>query len=71
MSRPPEDPEGDEDVELTDEMLAAWPNCSVPDCAYKVCTWLSEDRCHAHSLGLTPIDPGVYFEDWFFDEGDR
>jgi hypothetical protein len=53
---------GEKQDEITDEELEAWPNCSVPDCAYKVCTWLGGDRCYAHSLGLTPQDPGEYFQ---------
>lgn len=22
-----------------------WPNCSTPDCQYKVCTWVSDKFC--------------------------
>lgn len=39
----------------TDEELAAWPNCSVPDCEYKSWRGGGSPMCHAHSHGRTPI----------------
>lgn len=39
--------------ELTDEVLAAWPNCSVPDCEYKVTH--DSDKCFPHTHGWEAV----------------
>ena len=32
--------------------LAAWPNCTVPDCENKACLWAGTGRCHPCSERL-------------------
>ena len=45
----------DEYCELTEEELAAWPTCSVPDCEYKVWCAGNTGMCYPHSHGRNPI----------------
>jgi hypothetical protein len=32
-----------------DMILAAWPNCTVPDCHFKQCTWTGTTLCFPHA----------------------
>lgn len=32
--------------------LDEWPNCSIPDCEFKVCTWATATLCAHHSEEL-------------------
>lgn len=41
----------DEDDDfIPQDVLDAWPNCPVPDCEHKVCTWAGVGLCHPHSI---------------------
>ena len=43
--------------EIPQEILDRWPNCSVPDCPWKSCTWLGTGMCYQHSIygRLVPV----------------
>lgn len=47
-----EDPIADYLRSLERAALDAWPNCSIPDCEHKVCTWATDCYCAPHSLEL-------------------
>lgn len=36
--------------------LDDWPNCSIPDCENKVCTWATATLCFPHSEELIGRD---------------
>lgn len=44
--------------ELSPEIDAMWPNCTVPDCGNKTCAGLSETLCTPHLFGLRMDDEG-------------
>lgn len=47
----------DQDGEITEAELAAWPNCSVSDCEYKANIPNSDKCCgHQHGLPMIPFD---------------
>ena len=37
--------QADDDDELPQELADAWPNCEIPDCHWKRCTWSGTVYC--------------------------
>lgn len=38
------------------EALANWPNCTIPDCEHKQCTWTGTVLCYPHAEELLGKD---------------
>ncbi len=54
----------------SEQQLAVWPNCSVPDCESKVCLGLSLDKCYPHATGRIPALPISFLDQLALDEED-
>lgn len=48
--------------------LEWWPNCAIPDCGNKVCTWGSDCYCAPHAAELVGPDEMIRRWDATHDE---